>query len=322
MLRVWLKSDSLRPLGKSWPREIVVPPNAEDADPNQPRVGWQASASRLVESSFLEALRPTLSDAEGAFLRSQGGPLASAPSVSFPMSRFARLEPQVLRVLFLRRLRLPLLLTARGLPMWPSSRRPWPSQVGGVLLLGTLGCRGSLWRTRLRESVERKVGGSEPTFTCGIGPWCCEPFDTRRLEVVVDGLPLFQGAQLAVDTTLVCPLTRECVARRRKETRCPELVGGRRQGSFGCARGRGWGDDSPTKLPRSSEDWRQRKCVMCPGSCRDAPAQRCCVGLVSCWPVLQRVLSRSPFLTGTVLQGWMVPTPSVHEVLGDSRHFL
>ena len=62
--------------------------------------------------------------------------------------------------------------------------------------------------------------------------------DTRRLEVVVDGLP--GGAQLAVDTTLVCPLTREgearpravtvsgaclTVARRRKEAWCPELVG-------------------------------------------------------------------------------------------------
>ena len=28
--------------------------------------------------------------------------------------------------------------------------------------------------------------------------------DSRRLEVVVDGLPLFGGSQLAVDTTLVC----------------------------------------------------------------------------------------------------------------------
>ena len=28
--------------------------------------------------------------------------------------------------------------------------------------------------------------------------------DERRLEVVVDGLPLFRGAQLAIDTTLVC----------------------------------------------------------------------------------------------------------------------
>ena len=69
-----------------------------------------------------------------------------------------------------------------------------------------------------------------------------DQFDTRRLEVVVDGLPLFQGAQLAIDTTLVCPLTREGVAqprtatvngarlevaRRRKEARYPELAGDR-----------------------------------------------------------------------------------------------
>ena len=30
--------------------------------------------------------------------------------------------------------------------------------------------------------------------------------DSRRLEVVADGLPLFGGAQLAVDTTMVSPL--------------------------------------------------------------------------------------------------------------------
>ena len=33
-------------------------------------------------------------------------------------------------------------------------------------------------------------------------------FDTKRLEVVVGGLPLFQGAQLSIDTTLVCPPTQ------------------------------------------------------------------------------------------------------------------
>ena len=33
--------------------------------------------------------------------------------------------------------------------------------------------------------------------------------DNRRLEVVVDGLPLFNGAQLAVDTTLVSPIRRD-----------------------------------------------------------------------------------------------------------------
>ena len=64
--------------------------------------------------------------------------------------------------------------------------------------------------------------------------------DGRRLEIVVDGLLLFSGAQLAVDTTLVCalrrdgrPTTRAAVengarvtrARRRKDSTYPELVG-------------------------------------------------------------------------------------------------
>ena len=33
--------------------------------------------------------------------------------------------------------------------------------------------------------------------------------DGRRLEVIVDGFPLHSGAQLAVDTTLVCDLHRD-----------------------------------------------------------------------------------------------------------------
>ena len=64
--------------------------------------------------------------------------------------------------------------------------------------------------------------------------------DNRRLEVVVDGLPLRGRAQLAVDTTLVCALHADGTprrgaaasdgvalkaARRRKEATYPELVG-------------------------------------------------------------------------------------------------
>ena len=68
--------------------------------------------------------------------------------------------------------------------------------------------------------------------------------DGGRLEVGVDGLPLFGGAQLAIDTTLVSTLhenglpRRAAVdgaalqaARRRKERRYPELARG-----FGQAR--------------------------------------------------------------------------------------
>ena len=64
--------------------------------------------------------------------------------------------------------------------------------------------------------------------------------DGRRLEVVADGLTLWQGAQLAIDTTLVSPLRRDVSARpraadhngaaleearRRKERTYPELSG-------------------------------------------------------------------------------------------------
>jgi hypothetical protein len=67
--------------------------------------------------------------------------------------------------------------------------------------------------------------------------------DGRRLEVVANGLPLWGGAQLAVDTTLVSPLRRNGearrlaatepgvalrAARRDKERTYPELVIGRR----------------------------------------------------------------------------------------------
>ena len=64
--------------------------------------------------------------------------------------------------------------------------------------------------------------------------------DSRRLEVVADGLTAFRGAQLAIDTTLVSALRRDgtarpgavtragvalAAARRKKERTYPELTG-------------------------------------------------------------------------------------------------
>ena len=62
--------------------------------------------------------------------------------------------------------------------------------------------------------------------------------DERRVETLADGLPVFHGAQLAVDTTLMSVVRRngtphlrcadvDCVvleeAKKRKERRYPEL---------------------------------------------------------------------------------------------------
>ena len=45
--------------------------------------------------------------------------------------------------------------------------------------------------------------------------------DGRRLEVLADGFPLFGGAQLAVDTTPVCALRVDDLARRRAAQEWP-----------------------------------------------------------------------------------------------------
>ena len=69
---------------------------------------------------------------------------------------------------------------------------------------------------------------------------CPDALDNRYLEIGADGRPFFQGAQLAVDTTLVSALRRDGVprhraatqdgaalitARRRQERVHPELTG-------------------------------------------------------------------------------------------------
>ena len=96
--------------------------------------------------------------------------------------------------------------------------------------------------------------------------------DTRRLEVVVDGLSLFGGVQLAVDTTVVSALhangearrnaaRRDGVvleaARRRKERTYPELTarGGRaRLVVLGVEVGGRWSSETRSFLSRLAHD--------------------------------------------------------------------
>ena len=96
--------------------------------------------------------------------------------------------------------------------------------------------------------------------------------DTRRLEVVVDGLSLFGGVQLAVDTTVVSALhangearrnaaRRDGVAleaaRRRKERTYPELTarGGRaRLVVLGVEVGGRWSSETRSFLSKLAHD--------------------------------------------------------------------
>ena len=152
------------------------------------------------------------------FVQVSGRPSRFSAFRRTPWDRTCRLEPQPLRVLLLRCLRLPLPLTTR------TCRCGRPLDVLGhhrsaCAVVGRLGCRGFPLENAAAR-VCREAGGRVRTNAflrdMDLGP--INPLDARRLEVVVDGLPLFGGAQLAVDTTLVCPLTRDGAAKPRAAT--------------------------------------------------------------------------------------------------------
>ena len=90
------------------------------------------------------------------------------------------------------------------LPVWPSIRRPWPPPCS-LLESGVLGSRGASLESAAAR-VCREAGGRVSTNVFLRDDLPVARTDGRRFEVVVDGLPLFGGAQIAVDTTLVSPV--------------------------------------------------------------------------------------------------------------------
>ena len=147
-----------------------------------------------------------LTDSECAMLRSQSGPLAGVPLSTTPSNILSRIDSHLFRVLLLRRLRLPLSLSARQcrcgrlLDAFGHHR-------AACARAGVLGRRGfaveSAGARICREAGGRVVANALLRDLDLVAP---NPRDQRRLEILADGLPLFGGAQLAVDTTLVSPL--------------------------------------------------------------------------------------------------------------------
>ena len=203
-------------------------------DPGLPRHGWQRIATIPVHGELVEGcVRPRLSQSEQALFRSQGGLLSSVPFTCFPTSPLTRFDASLFRVLLLRRLWLPL---------------PLPRASAGVSLMSLattvqLARRQGCWVVEVMLLKALLPGFAARVTNVMVRDLDLLPLhqvDARRLEVVADGLPLFHGAQVALDTTLVSPLRRDgtphtrCAvedgvalmqARRRKERTYPELSG-------------------------------------------------------------------------------------------------
>ena len=196
------------------------PPHSNDErEPSQPRHGWQKYASTVVQKSHREqVVLPSLSPAEQAMVRSQSGPLASVPFTAMPIQRVSRIDSEEFRVLVLRRLRLPLPLSVR------SCRCGRPLDVLGhhraaCSTAGVLGRRGFAVENAVAQIC--REGGARVSTNVFLRDLDISPVgstDSRRLEVVAEGLSLYGGCQLAIDATLVSALKGDGTHRRKADT--------------------------------------------------------------------------------------------------------
>ena len=212
-----------------------------DQEDGSTKAGWQHEASSRIEQEHRESLFRVLAEPERALLRSQGGSGAGAALQTGPTCPLTRIDPALFRVLLLRRLRLPLPLSIRSC----QCGRPLDScghHRAACARAGVLGRRGFAVESAAARIVAREVRESRQTSWSATWTLAApNPGDVRQLETAADGLPLFGGAQLAIDTTLISTLHCDgsarpgtadtdgaalVVARRRKERTYPELVGG------------------------------------------------------------------------------------------------
>ena len=156
--------------------------------------------------------------------------MASVPYTCFPIAPHSRFDPQPFRVLILRRLWLPLPPIARncrcGLPLDSCGHHRAACAAAGVLVRRGFAVESAAARicreAGTRVSLDVRVQDMDLARL--------DALDNRRLEIVADGLPLFQGAQLEVDTTLVSALRRDGVPHSLAENHIgavqdPELTG-------------------------------------------------------------------------------------------------
>ena len=206
-------------------------PVVQEEGPSTFLRGWQGQAAATEARRHRETLLAGADPAAQALLHSQSGPFASRFLTTVPVSSVLSYPCHLFRVLLLplaeRTCRCRRLLD------------PFGDHRAACARSGVLRGRGCpLERAAARVCRETGARVTSNTRLADLNLQV-DRVDDRRLEVVANGLPLWGGQQLAVDTTLVSPLSGQgqpvrrggqvagaalAVARRRKERAYPELV--------------------------------------------------------------------------------------------------
>ena len=183
------------------------------------RPGWQRTASKALQSLHkraLETLFTELDPTSRALLLSQGGDAASCAFTAFPTSADTRVPDDEFRLMLLCRLRLPLPLAPKrcacgGLLDVYGDHRSACAQVGVLARRA-----GPLERAaaRICKEAGARVASHVALRDLNLD---VPASDGRRIEVVANGLPLWQGAQVAVDATVVSPVRRDGQPRPRAD---------------------------------------------------------------------------------------------------------
>ena len=178
-------------------------PNLDEVDPGVPTHGWQFFAAQAVAQRHRTVVVwPRLSETEQALFRSQSGPMSGLPFSSVPSSPPTRFAPQLFRVLLLRRFWLALslslsLLALAGVAVHSASLA---TTVQRVRERESWGVGGSLWRAQRHGSAVKPELGTPPISSSGIWTFLLPTMTPVVWRSLPDGLPLFGGAQLAIDT--------------------------------------------------------------------------------------------------------------------------
>ena len=193
------------------------PPHAPRGDePADHLRGWQRHAASACDERGLETHLSHLSPASRALLLSQAGPHSSRAVNVLPTHEELIIPSAQFRVFLLNRLRLPLPLAPRHcrchghLDALGDHRAACAT--AGVLPARAIPLERALARV-CREAGARVAQNRLADMNVD-----APVRDARRIEVVCNGL-LWHGAQLAVDATIVSPVTRAGEARANADAR-------------------------------------------------------------------------------------------------------